>query len=89
MNLWLTEEPFPGAGTFGGTAPPSAIQVAGGIELSAVGEFRLTQYSATGTPTVEFDELRIGTSYADVTPVPEPGTVLALVALAGALALRR
>jgi len=37
-----------------------------------------------------FDEIRVGESYADVTPIPEPASILLLVSgLVGAYKLRR
>lgn len=50
--------------------------------LSVVDQIRIA-----GETGIEFDELRIGTTYRDVTPVPEPATMLllgsGLVGLAG------
>jgi len=83
MNLWLFEDPFLGSPFFGGPAPGSAIQVSGGPELSEVSGFMLTQLSTTGTPTMQFDELRVGHSFADVSPtIPEPSS-LALLLISG------
>lgn len=50
-------------------------------------QLRLRFSNAAGT-TNEFDELRVGTAWADVTGVPEP-TALAGVAVGGLLLLRR
>lgn len=87
-QMWIN----PDASTFGaGTAPAALLSVATGadISLSQVASFVLFDRSAaqlTGT----LDELRIGTSWADVTTVPEP-SVLALAALGllGLAAARR
>ena len=42
--------------------------------------------SFTGTGTASWDEIRVGTTWADVTPVPEPST-LALLGLTGIAAI--
>ncbi|MEY4489623.1 MAG: hypothetical protein RIQ79_2131 [Verrucomicrobiota bacterium] len=81
-NLWLYPEPFSGSTAFGGSAGPSAIQVANitATDLGDISGFILTQFSATGTPTMQFDELRVGQSYGEVTPViPEPATTALLL----------
>lgn len=80
LNVWLYEDPFLGSATFGQPPLGSAIQVSGGPELSQVSGFTLTQLSTTGTPAMEFDELRIGHSFEEVTPVvPEPSSALLFV----------
>ena len=88
-NIWFTEDPFLGSLSFGGPAPGSAIQVAGGVELTQVSAFTLTQLSSTGTPTIQIDELRVGHSYAEVSPVPEPSTVSLFAGAASLLLARR
>jgi hypothetical protein len=52
--------------------------------LTGLNEIRIeADGSATLVPTViQFDEFRLGTTFGDVTPVPEPGT-LALAGLGG------
>ncbi len=66
----------PSAGTFGGPTPNSGaiLSTSSGADLTqAVLSFVLRQSSAAATPvSMELDELRVGTTYADVTPVPEP-----------------
>ena len=42
-----------------------------------------------GNPTVTFDEIRIGESWVDVSPVPEPSTGLLVGLAGGAVACRR
>ena len=77
LSLWV--DPNPGA------TAPSELNVANGppiltdpnLTVGSVTQLQL----ATGQSGV-FDELRIGTSYADVTPVPEPAT-LGLFAIGG------
>jgi hypothetical protein len=52
--------------------------------------FEFTSADGTGTDTSEFDELRIGSTYAEVAPVaPEPGCLSLVGAAAGALLVRR
>jgi len=55
--------------------------------FNSVRPFAGNTQAANGTGEIQLDEIRIGTTYNDVTPVPEPAqlTVLAL----GALALKR
>jgi len=64
VSLWLN----PALNT-----PLGAANISGGLGSSSfdIGGVRLTaQASATGT----FDEVRVGTTYADVSPIPEPTT---------------
>ncbi|MFK7833590.1 MAG: T9SS type A sorting domain-containing protein [Winogradskyella sp.] len=64
MNAWIN----PSDSSFGGTAPAaSATETAANIAPS-VNQFLIRQDSETETPFILFDELRVGTSYADVTP---------------------
>ena len=87
-QMWIN----PDAATLGaGTAPaPTLIASTGAdITLSQVASFVLFDRS-TAQPTGVFDELRIGTSWADVTAVPEPGAAsLLLLGLLGWTGLRR
>jgi hypothetical protein len=46
-------------------------------------------FNSGNTPGFNFDELRIGTTYADVTPVPEPAAGMLCAALAWLVAARR
>jgi hypothetical protein len=62
MNAWVN----PSDTTFGGTAPASnATETGDSISLS---QLALRQDSTGETPFILFDELRIGTSWAEVTP---------------------
>ncbi len=87
-NLWIN----PDSATFSGTAPlPALTTGATGADLSSLNRFYLRQDSASTTPSVLYlDELRIGQSWGDVTPVPEPATggLIAGVFLFGLVALR-
>ncbi|MGC3960080.1 MAG: hypothetical protein QM813_19755 [Verrucomicrobiota bacterium] len=79
-RLWIN----PSASSFGaGVAPVASLTTSpSSSDLSSIARFFLRQDSAAGTPNkLYLDELRIGTSWADVTPigaaVPEPSTYLA------------
>ena len=79
-NLWVD----PDASTFGGTAP-TATATLSGITATAVDNVGFKAQSAAGGPYL-VDNLLIGTTWADVTPVaaPEPSTLaLAGVGLLG------
>jgi hypothetical protein len=62
MNAWVN----PSDTTFGGTAPASNATETG--DLISLSQFALRQDSTGETPFILFDELRIGTSWAEVTP---------------------
>ena len=63
-KIWVN----PDASTFGKTAPsPSAISVNTGTDLTGIARFVIRQDADTTTPNCEIDELRLGTSWADVT----------------------
>lgn len=67
--LWIN----PASATFGADAAPSAtLTSSGGSDLAAISQFLLR--GTTGSPISTVDELRIGTTWASVTPaaVPEP-----------------
>lgn len=90
-RMWIN----PAVSDFGsGTEPaPTLTSAPGGTVpdpfLSLI-SFDLRNINTVGAPTVLFDELRVGDSWADVTPVPEPGTgVLGAVAAAVLLSLQR
>lgn len=76
-SLWINP------GNLGDATPPAAdFTDTGGTDLADVGSILLRQSVA---PHVTLDELRVGTSWEDVTTVPEPAC-LGLVALAGLVA---
>ncbi|WP_460566336.1 beta strand repeat-containing protein, partial [Flaviaesturariibacter terrae] len=63
-SIWLNPV------TLGGTAPPAdAIASVAATDLANVGRVQLRQDATAATPFVSFDELRIATDYATVTPV--------------------
>lgn len=94
VSLWIN----PDASSFGaGTAPTATASVAndGSVtDLARIASFTLFDNSAN-EPTGQIDDLRVGVSWADVTPaaVPEPSVVtlgiLGGVALIWATRLRR
>jgi len=62
---------------FGGTAPVSTLTATGGTDLgvAGIGRILLRQPAATlPAPFVEFDEIRVGTTWADVTPCASPSS---------------
>ena len=72
VRVWLN----PDSATFNaGTAPTAALTGTASTDLTAVFDsIRLGGQS--GAPnTVMIDELRVGTTWADVTPIPEPATI--------------
>ena len=78
-RLWIN----PSAASFGGATAPDVTlsDSAAGGDLLGISQFTFRQNTAANTPAdMTFDELRIGSSWAEVTPVPEP-SILALGAL--------
>lgn len=73
-KIWLNTT------AIGGTEPAAdATAVSGTSDLTSVGRFLLRQDNATNTPFIDFDELRVGTTWASVTPsgtvtIPTPTT---------------
>jgi MYXO-CTERM domain-containing protein len=65
-TLWIN----PDASSFGETAPAYTLQATGGTDMTSITQFLVR--GASGSPAFIFDELRIGTTWAEVTPVPEP-----------------
>jgi hypothetical protein len=62
---------------FGGTAPVSTLTATGGTDLgvAGIGRILLRQPSvALSAPFVEFDEIRVGATWADVTPCASPSS---------------
>jgi hypothetical protein len=68
--LWIN----PDSADFGAENAPSAtLTASGGTDLSTVAAFfiRPDTTSSSAFGTVDFDELRVGTAWTDVTPIPE------------------
>jgi hypothetical protein len=92
-SMWLD----PDASTFGlGSAPATTLTHTGVADVNAPGIASLVFWrrgnaNLTLEPTTLFaDEIRVGTTWADVTPVPEPSSAaLAIAAGFVCLALRR
>jgi hypothetical protein len=89
VSLWIN----PNSSTFGGGSEPGGfISETSGTDGFAIDRFNLRQNTAASVPgTMRWDELRFGTTWADVTPaaVPEPGTTLFLAFGAGLLIATR
>jgi hypothetical protein len=76
VNIWVN----PSSSTFGGATAPAASATATnltGTDLTGIYQVFIRQDSDTETPTMEMDELRIGTSWADVTPASAVADVTA------------
>ena len=84
-SLWINPAP----NTFGATSPPTPTlsDTTGGSDLADIGSIILRQSTA---PYLTVDEIRVGTTWTDVT-VPEPATIgiLGIAAAVGVLARQR
>ncbi|MGA9451608.1 MAG: PEP-CTERM sorting domain-containing protein [Verrucomicrobiia bacterium] len=84
VNLWL--DPVPGA-----SQPAATLTLAGNGTVTAIDDVGFKAQATTGDFLV--DNLLIGTTWADVTPVPEPSTLalagLGMLGLAFARRMRR
>jgi len=66
-SIWVNPAPS----TFGSATVPAASASAanaGGTDLASIVQFFIRQDSDTETPTLEMDEFRVGTTWAEVTP---------------------
>ncbi|HAP34694.1 MAG TPA: hypothetical protein DCQ28_01675 [Bacteroidetes bacterium] len=64
VNMWIN----PDVSTFGGTEPAPTLTATNTLtDLTGLSRFNIRQNSTTGTPFIEIDELRIATTWADVT----------------------
>jgi hypothetical protein len=65
LNFWVN----PADTSFGAASPPAVTMTeTDGFPASSINQFVIRQDSTGETPFIEFDELRIGTNWADVTP---------------------
>jgi hypothetical protein len=72
--------------SLGGADPTGSLTSTAGNDLTAIASVVLLDRSTAEPKAADFDELRVGTSFADVTPttIPEPGLVS--LGVAGAIA---
>ena len=83
VNFWVDPD-------IGGAAPaPTASMSSPGLSFENLNRVLIPVFDGTD-PFGEYiyDEIRVGTSFADVTPIPEPGSA-ALVGLGALLVLRK
>ena len=91
VNLFVVKYTFGSGGTVslyanptpGGTEPTPNVTVSTGTDASNLQTIGFKVNSGTSAGNWDFDSLRVGDSWADVTPVPEPSGL----ALAGMAAL--
>lgn len=69
-KMWVV----PDAATLGANTPPAANVTLTGASASKINRFLIRQDSSSETPSIDFDELRIGTSWKDVTSNPTAST---------------
>ena len=67
-SLWID----PSSSTFGTLTPPTATATISGITATAIDNVGFKAQSGTGSFLI--DNVYIGTTWADVTPTPEPAT---------------
>lgn len=91
MKIWIN----PDSSSFGGTEPAATIQQTwtGTEQEGATGTNGFAAYKINASSLnagFNLDELRVGTTWADVTPIPEPATIgmLGLGALVTIMARR-
>jgi hypothetical protein len=74
-----------------GTAPTggSSFTVTSGTQAFTFNRIRLAEVDTNSNAPVQIDEFRLGTTWADVSPVPEPGTAGVIAAAAGLCLARR
>ncbi|MGC1472317.1 MAG: T9SS type A sorting domain-containing protein [Psychroserpens sp.] len=64
INTWVN----PDAASFGSTAPAASATDTDATPQTSLNQFVIRQDSSTETPFILFDELRLGATWADVTP---------------------
>lgn len=88
ISLWVN----PDSSTFGQSSPTTApiLTSLTGTDSIGIDRFNIRQNTAPSVPeAMQWDELRIGTTWADVTPVPEPSTWALMTLGVAALLVRR
>jgi hypothetical protein len=89
FHFWATDNPT--ALTLGG--PDLALGTANvaltGLDASTIGFRSLHIYGSDGLGHSQFDEIRFGTTFADVSPIPEPSTYALLALGVGSLWMLR
>jgi hypothetical protein len=84
-SLWID----PASSSFGTLTPPTAIATLSGLTATAIDNVGFKSQTAAGGPFY-IDNLLVGTTWADVTPTPEPTTcVLGGLGLLGLVLVRR
>jgi hypothetical protein len=76
-RMWINPDPL----TFGAAVEPTATLSGGpgaNAELGQVASFNLRNVNTVGDPDFQFDELRVGDSWASVTPEPASLILLGL-----------
>ncbi len=86
VSLWLN----PSSTSFGGSAPTATVTATNSVtaDLASVTSLWFRQDGTTATPNVTIDAVRVGTTWADVTPEPSSLSFIGL-GIAGLLARRR
>lgn len=88
VNFWLD----PDMSTFGSETAPAPLLTLTGAQADATSLNMFELNNASAMPVgILFDEIRVGTTWADVTPIPEPATtgMLGLGALMTVMFRRR
>ena len=69
VSLWVN----PDSASFGGTAPVATLTATDATIAQSINRFIIRQDSEGETPFIQMDELRIGTTWASVTPADSAG----------------
>jgi hypothetical protein len=87
VKLWVD----PASSSFGGSEPAATVSLTNSVtlDLTSIARIQLNQDTVGSTPSITLDEIRVGTSWADVTSVPEPAIVLPFVVAGLCLNRRR
>ena len=63
--------------SFGGSEPATTATAGTGTDATSISQIFLRQAAATTTPFIEMDEIRVGTTWASVTPAGGPTITIA------------